>query len=63
MLNEEWEEYKVHYIMGCDPYEQVPINFYHKIRKFLGLKFREKESESRCLMFKINPDGKREQIK
>ena len=34
VLSEDWQSGE--YILGCDPYEKenVPINLYHKIRKF-----------------------------
>lgn len=60
-LDKEWQKGNTYYTMGCDPYSTEPKNFYHKIRKFLGLKYEEVFTNS--VVFKIHKDGKRELIK
>ena len=42
------------YIMGSDPYEQEgqPINLYNKIKKVLGLKFKEKNNNSKGVFYR-----------
>jgi hypothetical protein len=50
------------YVAGFDPYEKVdePVNFYHKLRKFLGMKFK---TNSYCSVYKRYTDGRIEHIK
>lgn len=54
-LDKEWQQGKVDYVMGFDPCEKedVPINFYHKIRKFLKLPFKAVESSSFGVVYTI----------
>lgn len=63
VLSEDWQSGE--YILGCDPYEKenVPINLYHKIRKFFRLKFKILETKSKCVIFKKHSDGTIEYIK
>lgn len=63
ILDEDWQ--KGNHIFSYDPYtkEDIPINFYNKIKKFLGLKFKIKESRSRGVIYKIHTDGTIEYIK
>ncbi len=53
------------YIAGFDPYEKVnePVNFWNKLKKFLGMKFKAKESNSYCSVYKRYSDGRIEHIK
>ena len=50
VLDKEWQQGDFEYIAGFDPYEKEdkPVNFYHKLRKFLGMKFKAKEINSFC---------------
>lgn len=58
VLDKEWQEGKVHYIAGFDCYEKERcINFYHKIRKFLGLKYKVKEFNSKVSVMKYHNNG------
>lgn len=58
VLDREWQEGKVHYIAGFDDYEEERcINFYHKIRKFLGLKYKVKESTSKVNIMRYHTNG------
>lgn len=67
VLNEEWvgniPTYK--YIVGYDDYRPIgqPINFYNKIKKFLGLKFKEKESFGSMVIYKRYKNGVIEFVK
>lgn len=65
VLGKEWQQGNVQYVMGFDPYEKehVPINFYHRIRKFLKLPFKEVESKSVGVVYKHNSDGTIEVVK
>jgi hypothetical protein len=62
-LDKDWQQGK--YVLGYDPYEKEdnPINFYHKIRKFLGLSFKSFETNSKAVIYKLKSDGTIEQIK
>ena len=58
----EWQEGKVQFIAGFDNYKKVEcLNFYHKIRKFLGLKYKIKDRNINCTIFKVT-DGAVEYI-
>lgn len=62
ILNREWQEGKVQFIAGFDNYKKVEcLNFYHKIRKFLGLKYKIKDRNTNCTIFKVT-DGAVEYI-
>lgn len=62
ILNREWQEGKVQFIAGFDDYKKVEcLNFYHKIRKFLGLKYKIKDRNINCTIFKVT-DGAVEYI-
>lgn len=61
VLHENFEKYK--YIVGCDPYEEEkPINIYNKIKKFLGLSYKVKESNSYVAIYKVGSDGSIEHL-
>lgn len=49
---------KIKYICGFDDYKpsDIPVNFYNKVRKFLGLEFKAKESEAHIVYYSIK-DG------
>ena len=62
ILNRDWQEEKVQFIAGFDNYKKVEcLNFYHKIRKFLGLKYKIKDRNINCTIFKVT-DGAVEYI-
>ena len=45
------------YMVGIDPYSTEPKNFYHKVRKFFGLNFKEKQQTNSIAVFKKYEDG------
>lgn len=52
------------YVVGFDDYKKEEcLNRYHKIRKFLGLKYKVKETKSFAATFKRNENGTIEYIK
>lgn len=65
VLDKEWQQGDFEYVAGFDPCkeENEPVNFYHKLRKFLGMKFKNKESKSYCSVYKKYSNGRIEHIK
>ena len=65
VLDKEWQQGNVEYIAGIDPYqkEDEPVNFWNKLKKFLGMKFKAKEYNSYCSVYKRYSDGRIEHIK
>ena len=61
ILDEDWQKGK--YTFGYDPYESTPLNLYNRIKKFLKLKYKIKESYSKCVIYKKRADGTIEYIK
>ena len=62
ILDKEWQQCK--YIFGYDSYEpeDIPSNFYNKIKKFFGLKYKRRDTESKCAVYKLYENGVLEHI-
>lgn len=56
------KDYSPKYIYGIDPCKSEPKNFWHKIRKFFGLKYKRKFSSSVGTLCKVYENGKVEVI-
>jgi len=61
-LNEEWipNMPTSQYVIGCDPYKETePLNFWHKIKSKIGLKYKTKDVGWSYTITKLeNIDGK-----
>lgn len=55
VLNKDWQQGNTEYYVGGfdDCEKEKCLNFYHRIRKFIGLKYKVKESNRPCTVFKI----------
>jgi len=61
-LNEEWipNTQTSQYVIGCDPCKETePLNFWHKIKSKIGLKYKTKDVGWSYIVTKLeNIDGK-----